>query len=460
MEQQLTFRTASSSSLPGLKGKLIYNTTDVNETTKRVTATLQVYASYSFFMNASSGTYVSIDGTKYYLNTQVNTSKGNYVTFLNASKDIQYYGDKTISIGVYVGFIPNGIQYNSVAVSNYANTYSYDLPTNLLPAEYMPIIDSFTVSDINTKTTSLTGNAQRVIVGYSNVKANYIVHAQRGNTIKKVELINGAKSVSSTSSNSNLTINAIEDNVITLQVTDSKDYVTTQSIVMTKVNYTELTNVSEAIKEASASESIILNINGLVFGGSFGSLNNVVSAKYRYKKSIDQSFSDWINVSLSISDNKYNQQVSVSDIDYTSAYVVEVSVSDKLDTKIQIITVPKGTPAIAFDDEIVALYGRLFVNDDEVILNKIKFIQQGNIEQGSSESIHLDGNTMHLVFAYSFTTLTDTLNVSFCGNFSNDLMIPIKQGTNAPTLSISNGDLTINAKSTVNAIYMIFKLNV
>lgn len=214
---------------------------------------------------------------------------------------------------------------------NSTGSSSWSLPQLLKPEEYLPIISSFTLQDTNSSILALTGDNQRIIVKYSNVKANYVASGQRGATITKVDLINGSKIGSSTSSSGSITINGIEDVTFTLRVTDSKGNQRNQSITMTKINYIELTNNSTLSRLNPTSETVNVRFEGLCYTGSFGSVANQIKARYRFKETNKTAWSDYKTVSIPSSSNKYETDIHLDDsFEYQKSYDIELYVYDNL----------------------------------------------------------------------------------------------------------------------------------
>lgn len=182
-----------------------------------------------------------------------------------------------------------------------------------------------TVSDSNSTTTALTGNNQTFIRYYSNAAVAAGATARKGASLKSYKITNGAKSITSASG----TLNGVETGSFTFSVTDSRGNTTTQTVNKTLINYIKLTCNIKARVLVDGTATIA--INGNVFNGSFGAVQNTLALQYRYKLT-GGSYSSWLGVNGTKSGNTYSATANIEGLDYTKQYTFQVRAYDKLMT--------------------------------------------------------------------------------------------------------------------------------
>ena len=183
-----------------------------------------------------------------------------------------------------------------------------------------------TVVDSNSTTVNLTGDSSKFIKYYSNANISIGASAKNSATIKSQKATCGSKSISTSTG----TINAIESNKFAFTVTDSRGFVTTQTVTKTMINYVKLTcNIDNY--NSNAEGNISFTIKGNYFNGNFGSASNTLTVQYRYKVN-DGSFGSWNTVSYSLSGNTYSTDINLTGLDYQSKYTFEARAIDRLAT--------------------------------------------------------------------------------------------------------------------------------
>lgn len=216
--------------------------------------------------------------------------------------------------------------------------YSSYLTKTFTVDNAMPTM-SPTVVDTDAATIALTGNTATFVKGYSDAKFTVTANALKGATIKsyKVTCGDGKSSTASTGTFSN-----VESGSFTFSVTDSRGYTTSQTLSKTLINYTKPTcDLSATAPTTSGNMS--LNISGNYFNGSFGSVSNTLTVKYRYKTN-SGSYGSWTEVTANISGNTYSASVSLTGLDYLNSYTVQAKAKDKLITIKSAEKTVKSTP--------------------------------------------------------------------------------------------------------------------
>lgn len=182
-----------------------------------------------------------------------------------------------------------------------------------------------TVTDSNTTTVALTGDANKLVKYYSN--AAYTIGAA---AVKEASLSsqsvthNGTKKTTATG-----TYNAVENASFTFSATDSRGNTTTKTITKTLIDYVKLT-CNQKIK-ISAEGVATIDINGNYFNGSFGTTANTLTVQYRYKTS-GGTYSDWTAATATKSGNTYTATASISGLNYQTTYVFQCRAIDKINT--------------------------------------------------------------------------------------------------------------------------------
>lgn len=223
-----------------------------------------------------------------------------------------------------------------------------------------------TVTDTNTTTTALTGDANKLIKYFSNAKVVMTATAKNSATIKsqKVTCGDGKSSTSATA-----TLNAVESGTFNLTCTDSRGFAGTNTVTKTIVNYIKLAITSITIaRESSTSNTVKITLKGNYFNNSFGSVANTLTLKWRYRLK-GGSWSSYTTITPTKSGNTFSYSGTLgTNFDYQEAYEFEVYYEDKLikDTKTQPVTA--GIPLIDMSKDYIGVNGNInLINDGAYI---------------------------------------------------------------------------------------------
>lgn len=255
-----------------------------------------------------------------------------------------------------------------------------------------PTFTEFSFKDVNPTTTSLTGNNQYVVTGYSNVKVTIPVAnkatARKSATMKTYRIVIGNKTLDlDYSSDSDVvgTINNVSSGIIQVYAIDSRGNSTLVTKQATKViNYTNIvktTNPSSQ-RNTGVGEEYTLKYVGNFWGGNFGSVtNSIVSATYKYKKTTSSTWIDGTTditpqIALSITSSTYTEngetiteRIVVGQFDFeglikgdtsagfdvSNSYDIQVIVQDRLSTATYTVVLMSGKPNIAIAEGGVAI---------------------------------------------------------------------------------------------------------
>lgn len=191
---------------------------------------------------------------------------------------------------------------------------------------------SGTVADINDATVALTGDDSKFVrymsIAYCTIEAT----ANNSATISAKKI--GGAAVTGTTRE----ISGIRTDTVDFYAKDSRGYENTISVPVELVPYIVLTNKASGTRDDPTSGNATLTIKGNYYNGSFGAEDNALTIQY----SIDGG--DTVEVTPIIEGNTYSATVALSGLDYQSSFEITVTVSDKLDSKTEIVSIGKGVP--------------------------------------------------------------------------------------------------------------------
>lgn len=220
---------------------------------------------------------------------------------------------------------------NSLTVKFYVKTVIGDSTFYSTSSKTLTIVNanptiSPTVKDIGATSITLTGNADGTVIKYFNyMTITFGASALKGATIKSQKCVCGSKSITADGDMSN-----VESGDFVFTVVDSRGNTTTKTVSKTLINYIKKT-CSMSSKSFTTDGVISFTLKGNYWTGNFGAVDNELTLKYRYKTQ-DGSYGDYITLTPTISGTTYNTTVSISDLDYRTNYVVQVSYGDKTGT--------------------------------------------------------------------------------------------------------------------------------
>ena len=191
---------------------------------------------------------------------------------------------------------------------------------------------SGTVTDANDATAALTGDRTKLVRYKSTALCTISATAKNGASIAQ-------KSIAGTVITENtLTIPEIENSSILFSAMDSRGYAANETKPVTLVPYIKLTNNAVVNRTDPTSGNAVLTLRGDCYSGSFGAVENTVTAKYRVNGG------SYINAELNVTGNSYSAEIALSGLSYTTTHSVEVVVSDKLSEVKKTIPVKRGIP--------------------------------------------------------------------------------------------------------------------
>ena len=218
------------------------------------------------------------------------------------------------------------ITYNSTG-TQIGDTQSATFKALTTEEECKPNV-SLSAVDTNTTTTALTGDSNKIIKYFSNVKVTLTATARNSATIKSTQITCGdGKSTTSTST----TFNNVENANFVGNVVDSRGYSNSITLNKTLINYIKLTCNATIHRPEPTTGEAHLKVNGNYFNQSFGAVTNTITLQYRYKESNSSTWSNWVTITATKNGNTYSYDKSLgTDFDYTKAYDFQINTYDKL----------------------------------------------------------------------------------------------------------------------------------
>lgn len=190
---------------------------------------------------------------------------------------------------------------------------------------------SITARDTNNFSLNLTGDSSKVIKYISNVTVNLTATGNKGASISSQGAsCNDGKS----GTGSQVVFNAVENNKFTGVATDSRGYSVSADKTLTFINYILLTLNVNVYRPSPTTGNIAVEFKGNFFNGNFGTRDNSLSLKYRYKESGSGIWGNWIALNPIKSGNTFSNGSSAislgSNFDYSKDYDFEFIVEDEV----------------------------------------------------------------------------------------------------------------------------------
>lgn len=250
-----------------------------------------------------------------------------------------------------------------------------------------------TIKDVNSATVALTGDSNKFVKYMSNAKVEITATAKNSATIKSKKVICGNKSGTSTSN----TLNNVESGTFVVSCTDSRGFSASKTITKTLVNYIKLAFTDVSLERPSTtSNTVNASLKGNWFNDNFGTTNNTLSMKYRYRQS-GGSWGSYNTISPNKNGNTFSYSSSLgSSFNFNYEYEFEFVIEDKLMTVTQDVIVTQGIPILDIGKGDVVVNGELYIGD----LNVEKAIEVNNV----TSSADLDDYTETGIWMFSDIT--------------------------------------------------------
>ena len=314
-----------------------------------------VESTYNIALNPASDSFshslkVTFGSINQYINASGNLQSAEY-KFTN--KNINF----TIPSSFYQQFTGKSAT-GTLTLTTYngntnIGTKTSTLTANCLESRCKPSI-SGTVVDVNSTTIALTGNANKIVKGYSNAKLSLTLKAATSNGDTKSTI--SARNVDGTSFNgSEVTINKVNKKDFNVTVSNSRGFSTTANISASGelVNYFSPNMSADFYRTDQTSSNVKLTYNGSFFNQSFGSVSNELEMAWYWKKTTDVNWTLGGTITPTINGNVITSAtIDCGDIyDYQTNYRFKLEAIDKLSNGNREMDVTAGIPNFSFGED-------------------------------------------------------------------------------------------------------------
>lgn len=234
--------------------------------------------------------------------------------------------------------IPNGTTgYGSITCETYSgNTLIGTATTNFnayaKQNECVPSV-SATIVDTNEDIKKLTGNSSILVKYLSKPKVTISASSKYSSTIKSRKALWG-DGVTSTSTETTFS-DGVTSNNVTISATDSRGYTTSVNYNLTSSNkWIEYVKLAFSRIKLSREESTLstakINVSGNYFNGSFGSVKNSFTLKYRYKpKESGSTYTAYKTVTPTVTNDTFDYSEVLANIDSKKEYIFDFVLEDE-----------------------------------------------------------------------------------------------------------------------------------
>ena len=282
------------------------------------------------------------------------------------------YGTGTITCQTYSG--------NTLIGTSTCNFRAYAVVDDCVPTV------SATIIDTNSTTIALTGNNAKLIRGFSTASVTISATPKNSATISSYYIATGDGRNISSSTGSFIGIKAAD---FLVQAMDSRYYVTRKTYNKATennwINYIYLAfTTAQVVRPESTADTATITLAGNYFNGNFGSVNNTLTVKYRYKES-GGSYGSWVTVTPTLSDNTFSYSETLSSLSHNSEFVFEFNATDQLMDITQTYTLTQGVAILRIGKNYIKLAGTRLLAGNSV---SGTFNLATNITAGSWQYVH------------------------------------------------------------------------
>ncbi len=195
--------------------------------------------------------------------------------------------------------------------------------------------------DCYAKSIELTGDANKIIKYVSNVLSEITAYGSKSAKIKTIVIqCSDGQSQSYSTDDSTVTktkvFNSVESATFSCSVIDSRGFTKTVSISLNMVSYIPLTLNADVYRPSPTNGNIAVKFKGNVFNNNFGSVDNTLTIKYRYKEHGTDIYSEWVELNPVKNGNTYSNgsgEITLgTNFDYQKSFDFEFVALDKIYT--------------------------------------------------------------------------------------------------------------------------------
>ena len=281
---------------------------------------------------------ITLDGTiNNALSYRAISKTSTYVTYAMRASDWEYLrnatpNSNTLQVGFCLRTIIGG------------NTYYSTVWRTMTIVNADPVLAP-TVVDTNEETLALTGG-DALIRYFSTVNVGTGARAQKGATLTSQSITCGGTTVEGAAGS----IAGVQSGDFVFTATDSRGNTTTQTVSLPLVEYVRLT-CSIGNSKPDTDGNFTLTASGAYYNGDVaGAGHNDIYVLGRYKLN-GGSFSDWMEMAVSVETDHYTASVGFTGLDYRAAYIFQCKAGDLVTTATTDEVVIKSTPVFDWGGE-------------------------------------------------------------------------------------------------------------
>lgn len=313
-----------------------------------------------------------------------------------------------------------------------------------------PVFNNFDCEDTNTVTKTLTGNNQKYIRKYSNLKltitsANKMT-TKNSATPKYYNIVVGNKieKLDYSTSEISKTINNMDDNTVTVFAIDSRGNQKDKTKALDIVKYSETVLQSVKIeRKEGVGKTVLISLSGKYANINFGAkANTVKSIQFRKKSKTDTEFGSWVEIKQLVTINTENGTFSCDSKEITgqtftlgTEYDIEVQVKDELSSDTEPISLNSGKVLLSALKNTGICVGGIYNENlgGPLQLDNKNVIDWINSKQNKQKHI------LKAILATDNTTITSSQDY-------DAVLVPLKQYIKMGNkLSFSNGKIVIGS---------------
>lgn len=272
----------------------------------------------------------------------------------------------TLNVIFYVKTVING------------STYYSTLNRTMTIVNANPTITGVSYKDVNSTTTAITGNDQKIIQDNSSVSFTFnVLTALKGASLTKIDITVNAVKLSTNLSGSSVssetisygTINSSSNLNASITLIDSRGNTTTVTKALSILAWSLPTAIISCARRNNYYSETDITVNA-----SYASLggNNTITIQYQTR---EQGSSSW-SALQSLQDNV---QTTIN-LDNTKAWDIKVIVTDRLGSSTYTLSIDKGIPIVYFDRALRSIGFNCFpknassVESEGLVLDDIVYI--------------------------------------------------------------------------------------
>ena len=377
-------QSSSASYTPGnasLSGNIVLTTIPRATTCPNLSGDIE--STYNIALNPASSSFshslrVTFGSINQYVNASGNLQSAEYkftnknINFTIPSSFYQQFTGKsatgTLTLTTYNG-------------STNIGTKTGTLTANCLESRCRPSI-SGTAVDVNATTIALTGSANKIIKGFSNVKLTLTLKAATTSGDTKSAI--SSRSVDGTTfSGTTVTLNKVSKKDFNVTVTNSRGFSTTAVISASElINYFSPNMNVNFYRTEQTGSNVKLTYSGTFFNQSFGSVVNELEMAWYWKETKNNA--DWTlggTVTPTINGNNIaSATIDCGDIyDYQTNYRFKLETLDKLGDGNRENDVLAGVPNHSYGKNWFQHHTKLYDSNNNEILSAKKIFPVGSI---------------------------------------------------------------------------------